>query len=248
MNKKNLPITENLNEKSPFIDEISPSKRFRLMLNDQKLAIKAIYEEEKNILSIIDVLANHLNKYKNSRIFYCGAGTSGRIGVQDGAELYPTFGWPKFRYDFIIAGGKKALIHSVENAEDDFLEAKKQVKTKKIKDNDVVICVSASGNTPFTLKVLQECKKMKVLSIGISNNPKGKILNFCSYKIILNTKEEVIAGSTRLKAGTAQKICLNTISSLVMVKLGKIRKGRMINLVPSNNKLRYRISKINELL
>ena len=100
----------------------------------------------------------------------------------------------------------------------------------------------------FTLKILQECKKMKVLSIGISNNPKGKMLNFCSHKIILNTKEEIIAGSTRLKAGTAQKICLNIISSLVMVSLGKIKKGRMINLVPSNDKLRYRISKINELL
>ena len=97
-------------------------------------------------------------------------------------------------------------------------------------------------------KALQKAKENNALTIAISNNPKGKILEYGDYKIILNTKEEVIAGSTRLKAGTAQKICLNIISSLVMVILGKIRKGRMINLVPSNNKLRYRISKIKELL
>ena len=109
------------------------------------------------------------------------AGTSGRLGVQDGAELYPTFGWPKFRCDFIIGKGK-ALIHS-SKPEDDFLEAKKH-RNKKIKDNDVVIRASASVQS--FIAVLQECKKMKVLSIGISNNPKGKILNFT----LINTKQK----------------------------------------------------------
>ena len=124
-----------------------------------------------------------------------GAGTSARIGVQDGVELLPTFNWPKERLDFIIAGGAQALLKALENAEDNIEMAEKIVLEKSISHEDVVIGLAASGNTPFTCKVLEKAKFKNALTVAISNNTKGKILAYGDHKIILNTKEEVIAGS-----------------------------------------------------
>ena len=180
-------------------------------------------------------------------MIYVGAGTSGRIGVQDGVELYPTFNWPKERLDFIIAGGIKSLLSSIENSEDDLKLAENDVK-KEISYEDVVIGLVASGNTPFTCKVLEKAKSTRSLTIAISNNPEGKILDFGDHKIILDTKEEIIAGSTRLKAGTSQKICLNIISSMVMIKMGRVKNGLMNKMVPTNEKLRIRKKIINSKL
>ena len=147
---------------------------------------------------------------------------------------------PKKRTDFIIAGGTKAILNAVENAEDQLGLAIDAVENKHINKGDVVIGLAASGNTPFTCKVMQEAKNKNALTVTISNNPNGKILKFGKVKIVLNTMEEVIAGSTRLKAGTAQKICLNTISSIVMIKMGRVKNGLMSNMVPTNEKLRKR--------
>ena len=174
-----------------------------------------------------------------------GAGTSARIGVQDGVELLPTFNWPKERLDFIIAGGAQALLKALENAEDNIEMAEKIVLEKSISHEDVVIGLAASGNTPFTCKVLEKAKFKNALTVAISNNTKGKILAYGDHKIILNTKEEVIAGSTRLKAATAQKICLNIISSMVMIKMGRVRNGTMTHMVPTNQKLRDRKLRID---
>ena len=121
-------------------------------------------------------------------LIYVGAGTSARIGVQDGVELFPTFNWPKERLDFIIAGGTNALLNAIENAEDDTSTAEKIVVDKLISREDVVIGIAASGNTPFTCKVLEKAKNQNALTIAISNNPNGKILKYCDYKIILNTR------------------------------------------------------------
>jgi N-acetylmuramic acid 6-phosphate etherase len=137
------------------------------------------------------------------------------------------------------------LLNSIENAEDDILEATKIVLTKSINSEDVIIALAASGNTPFTCKVLEEANKKNALTIGISNNPSGKLLEFGKCQIILDTKEELIAGSTRLKAGTAQKICLNIISSLVMVKMGRVQNGIMSHMLPTNQKLRDRKIRID---
>jgi N-acetylmuramic acid 6-phosphate etherase len=164
--------------------------------------------------------------------------------VQDGVELFPTFNWPKERLDFIIAGGPNALLNAVENAEDDTHSAEKIVEDKFISHEDVVIGVAASGNTPFTCRVLERAKNQNALTISISNNSRGKILKYGNHKIILDTKAEVIAGSTRLKAGTAQKICLNIISSMVMVKMGRVKNGMMNEMVPTNEKLRLRKKKL----
>ena len=242
---KNIPKTERTYKKSKPIDHLSSANAISLMIKEHRRASLSVYKAMKSIEIATDKIYQHLNLNPKGRLIYVGAGTSGRIGVQDGVELLPTFSWPKSRLDYIIAGGKAALLNSIENAEDDILEATKIVLTKSINSHDVIIGLAASGNTPFTCKVLEEANKKNALTIAISNNPSGKLLEFGQYQIILDTKEELIAGSTRLKAGTAQKICLNIISSLVMVKMGRVKNGKMSHMLPTNQKLRDRKLRID---
>ena len=237
---KNIPKTELLYQKSKPIDQLSASDGISLMIKEQKNAALEVKKASKCIENAIDAIHKYLVLNPKGRLIYVGAGTSARIGVQDGVELFPTFNWPNERLEFIIAGGIKALLKAVENAEDDLVLAKDNVTKKMISSKDVVIGLAASGNTPFTCKVMEEANNKNALTIAISNNPNGKILEYGDHKIILNTEEEVIAGSTRLKAGTAQKICLNIISSMVMIKMGRVKNGYMNNLVPTNLKLRNR--------
>lgn len=244
----NLPITEQTYSFSKTIDELKTEEAINLMLKEQKGASDAVNEILFTIEDTINKLVSHLKLSKVSRIIYVGAGTSGRIGIQDGVELYPTFGWPLERLDFIIAGGYQALFKPIENAEDDIVEAEKLFDKKDINNFDVVFGLAASGNTPFTCKFLELSKKNNALTVAISNNPDGKLLEHGIIKLILNTKQEVLAGSTRLKAGTAQKICLNIISTMVMTNLGFVKKGKMTNLIASNYKLKNRKKLIqNEL-
>ena len=240
--------TELLYKKSEPIDHLSVGKGIALMVKEQKDAAMAV----KNVIDSIELAINQIYErlmlHNKGRLIYAGAGTSGRIGVQDGVELLPTFNWPDSRLDYIIAGGNKAILKAVENAEDNVFAAKDAISKKFINSNDVVIGLAASGNTPFTCKVLEEAYKKGALTITISNNPKGNILKFGQAQIILDTKEEVISGSTRLKAGTAQKICLNIISSMVMIKMGRVQNGIMSHMVPTNEKLRHRKLRINKEL
>lgn len=237
---KNITRTELLFQKSKPIDQLSVFEGITLMVNEQKKAAIEVKKASKSINNAINKIYEHLMLNQKGKLIYVGAGTSGRIGIQDGVELYPTFNWPKNRLDFLIAGGKKAILNAVENAEDNTKLAEKFVIQKYISSEDVVIGLAASGNTPFTCKVLEKAKNNNALTIAISNNPSGKILKFGHVNIILDTKEEVIAGSTRLKAGTAQKICLNIISSMVMTKMGRVKNGLMNSMVPTNAKLRKR--------
>jgi N-acetylmuramic acid 6-phosphate etherase len=237
---KHISKTELLYKKSKPIDHLSLSNGITLMVNEQIDAAMVVKNIIYSIESTINQIYDRLMLHNEGRLVYAGAGTSGRIGVQDGVELFPTFNWPNSRLDFIIAGGSDAILKAVENAEDDVMEAKEAVSKKNIDSKDVVIGLAASGNTPFTCKVLEEADKKGALTIAISNNPDGDILDFGKVKIILDTQEEVISGSTRLKAGTAQKICLNIISSMVMVKMGRVKNGIMSHMVPTNEKLRNR--------
>ena len=157
-----------------------------------------------------------------------------------GVELYPTFGWPKNRAVFLIAGGEQALLRPVEDAEDDKNDALVKVNELKICSSDVILGLAASGNTIFTNEVILQSKLLGALTIGISNNPSGKILKNANLGIYLNTGPEVLAGSTRLKAGTSQKITLNLISTLLMSKLGRIKNGRMTYMIVTNKKLKKR--------
>ena len=242
---ENIPKTERTYKKSKPIDHLSSAEAISLMIKEHRSASLCVYKAMKSIEMATNKIYQHLNLNQKGRLIYVGAGTSGRIGVQDGVELLPTFSWPTSRFDYIIAGGDAAVLNSIENAEDDILEATKIVLTKSINSEDVLIGLAASGNTPFTCKVLEEANKKNALTIAISNNPNGNLLEFGKYKIILDTKEELIAGSTRLKAGTAQKICLNIISSLVMIKMGRVKNGKMSHMLPTNEKLRDRKIRID---
>ncbi len=245
---QNIPKTEILYKKSKPLDHLSVSRGISLMIEEQKNAALEVKKASKSIEFSTNRIFEHLILNSKGRLIYVGAGSSGRIGVQDGVELFPTFNWPKNRLDFIIAGGRKAILNAVENAEDDISEAKEIISKKSINSRDVVIALAASGNTPFTCKVLEEANKKGALTVAISNNPNGKLLTHGRYKIILDTKEELISGSTRLKAGTAQKICLNIISSMVMVKMGRVKNGIMSHMVPTNKKLRERKQRNDILL
>ena len=237
--------TEKIFSKSKPIDKLKSLDAIQIMINEQIEGVKTLLNTISDLDVITQKIYEKLSFDLSSRLIYVGAGTSGRIGVQDGAELYPTFGWPKSRVEFCIAGGKKALINSIENAEDDVNNAKSNFKKLLVSDKDIVLGISASGRTPFTNKFLELSKANNALCIAISNNENAEIFKFSHFKIFLDTKEEVIAGSTRLKAGTSQKACLNIITSIVMIKLGRVKMGMMNFLVPSNQKLRERKKRID---
>ena len=241
---ENLPKTETPYSNTSFIDQLKDVDALKLMLKEQKKGLALLDNKLEEIEIIVNKVYNHLLEGMDGRIVYIGAGTSGRIGVQDGVELYPTFGWPNERLEYVIAGGKEALTKSIENSEDDILNAKNIIKKLAINKSDVIFALAASGNTPFTLEALKTAKNKLALTIAISNNDNGKILNYADLGLILDTGPEVITGSTRLKAGTVQKVCLNMISTLLMIKFGNIINGNMINMVANNKKLVERKNRI----
>ena len=152
---KTLPKTELIYPHADFVDELSTSNAIKLMIDDQINGLNEIYNNLENLVLIVENMYDHLKKY-NGRIVYCGAGTSGRIGVQDGVELYPTFGWPLNKIDFLLAGGNASLLKSIERAEDNSKIARKNFFEKNISEKDVVIGLAASGNTNYTLTILKE--------------------------------------------------------------------------------------------
>jgi N-acetylmuramic acid 6-phosphate etherase len=174
------------------------------------------------------------------RLVYAGAGTSGRLAVQDGAELMPTFSWPQERLIMLMAGGRDALLRAVEGAEDETGKAAALVRQHAIGERDVLIAVAASGTTPFTIACLREAKSRGALTVGIANNPDTPILDEADHPIRLDTGPEPIAGSTRMKAGTAQRVALTVLSSLVMIRLGRVYEGLMVDVQASNTKLMRR--------
>ena len=246
--KKNMLITEKLSDSHEWIDNLPLNKALELMIDSQTKAIYAIKDVLQEIEGVIDLIYDRLIKTNSGRLIYVGAGTSGRIAVQDGAELFPTFGWPKERIDYFLAGGTKALVEPVEGAEDNIKELNKIIVKKNISKNDVIICLAASGNTPFTCEIVKICSQIGSLTIGISNNQFGRLCKDAEFSIYLKTGKEVLAGSTRLTAGTSQKIILNLISTMVMSRLGFVKQGLMVNMKPTNQKLRKRALLIkNEL-
>ncbi len=243
-----LPPTETKSNQHEDIDKMNDDQYFKLMVDTNIEALNAINNAKNDINNTIKKIFEILKSNKKGRLVYCGAGTSIRIAVQDGSELYPTFGWPVERIDFIIAGGNKAVLRAVEKSEDNIKDAISQVIQKNINKKDVVIGLAASGNTPFTHQVLKESKKKGALTVGIVNNKNGLINDICDYVIVLDTGPEVIMGSTRLKAGTAQKVCLNIISTGLMTKFGRVKNGMMNFLVPTNKKLIDRKERMKKFL
>jgi N-acetylmuramic acid 6-phosphate etherase len=174
------------------------------------------------------------------RLAYAGAGTSGRIAVQDAVELVPTFDWPEDRLVLLIAGGEAALLRSIENAEDRAEQAAAAVEQHAIGENDVVVGVAASGSTRFTIAAVQAARSRGALTIGIANSAGAPLLDAAELPVLIETGAELVAGSTRMKAGTAQKVALNMFSTALMVRLGRVYRGRMVDMQARNAKLRAR--------
>jgi N-acetylmuramic acid 6-phosphate etherase len=190
----------------------------------------------------VDLLALALQG--GGRWFYVGAGTSGRLGVIDAAELYPTFGFPPERAVGIIAGGDAALVHAAEGAEDDADAARAALRARDLIAGDVVLAISASGRTPFPLGALEEARRMGARRIALTCDPASPIARAAEVSIAPEVGAEVIAGSTRMKGGLAQKMVLHTLSTAVMVRLGRVEGNEMTNLVPSSRKLEERALRI----
>lgn len=205
------------------------------MVEGQLAAVAAVRGQRHAIEGAAVAVEGRLRA--GGRLAYAGSGTSGRLAAQDGAELTPTFGWPADRVVILIAGGHEALLKAVEGAEDDTADAARLVNEHGVGDNDVLIAVAASGTTPFTLACLRKAKERRALTVAIANNRDTPLLDEADHAIWLDTGPEVIAGSTRMKAGTAQRIALGALSSLVMIRMGRVYGGLMVDVQASNAKL-----------
>jgi N-acetylmuramic acid 6-phosphate etherase len=229
------PDTERPSPRYCDIDVWDPSDIVDAMLEGQFAAVAAVRSARPGLVEA--ALATEARLRQGGRLIYAGAGTSGRLAVQDGAELIPTFSWPRERLLLLMAGGEEALLQAVEGAEDEVGQAARLIRQHNVASSDVLIAVAASGTTPFTLSCLREAKARGALTIGIANNRGTPILDEAAHAIWLDTGAEPIAGSTRMKAGTAQRIALNVLSSLVMIMLGRVYDGLMVDLQAVNQKL-----------
>src|SRR5215469_9833987 len=230
--------TEEVDPRFADLDGWSLASAVEAMWEGQLAAIAAIGHALPAITAATEAAKAALGD--RGRIVYVGAGTSGRVAVQDGAELTPTFAWPSERVRFIVAGGDSAFVASIEGAEDDVDDAVAQINATRLTPHDVVIAVAASGTTPFTVAALQQAGSLGAVTIGVANNPGTALLASAKFPILVETGRELIAGSTRMKAGTAQKVVLNLISSGIMLRLGRVYRGMMVNMPPTNAKLKRR--------
>ncbi|MCW6528861.1 N-acetylmuramic acid 6-phosphate etherase [Sphingomonas sp. MMSM20] len=208
------------------------------MLEGQLAAVAAIKAQIPAIAGAADAAAVRLGE--TGRLVYVGAGTSGRVAVQDGVELYPTYSWPRERVLFLMAGGLAALTESAEGAEDDEAAARHAVAEARIGASDVVIGVAASGRTPYTVAAIVAARTAGALTVGLANNPDSPLAGAAEHGITVRTGAEIVAGSTRMKAGTAQKAVLNMLSTATMLRLGRVHRGLMVNMRVSNEKLLHR--------
>lgn len=234
--------TENVNERFVDIDSWASIEAVEAMLEGQLAAVAAVKPTVPLIADASDAAAERLAQ--GGRLIYVGAGTSGRLAVQDGVELTPTYGWPEDKLAYVIAGGVDGLVKSVERAEDDELTAIKELEKLNVNKTDVIIGVAASGKTPFTLAALEKGHSCGALTIGVCNNANTPIVNSADFGLCAETGSECVAGSTRMKAGTAQKVTLNIFSTMTMIRCGRIYNGLMVNMLISNDKLRHRAAEI----
>lgn len=230
--------TEQLSPRYADIDLWQPADILDAMIEGQLASVAAVRAARQSIEQA--ALAIEARLRKHGRLIYAGAGTSGRLAVQDGAELMPTFSWPPERLLLLLAGGEAAMTQAVEGAEDDVARATELIGEHDIGPADVLIAVAASGTTPFTLTCLREAGRRGALTVGIANNPGTPLLAAAEHPILLATGPEPIAGSTRMNAGTAQRITLNLLSTLVMIRLGRIYRGMMVEVQACNAKLAKR--------
>ena len=227
--------TETVDPRFADVDRWPTVSVVETMLEGQLAAIAALKGQTGAIAAAAEAAA--LRMHQGGRLVYAGAGTSGRLAVQDGVELTPTYNWPSDRLVFLVAGGMGALMRSVEGAEDNVEAAREEVAAAEVGPNDVLIAVAASGRTPYAVAALEAGRARGALTIAIANNPGTPLLAGADHPIVADTGAEIVAGSTRMKAGTAQKAALNMLSTAIMLRCGLVHRGLMVNMRISNEKL-----------
>lgn len=234
--------TEALHPKSVGLDIKPPEEVVELLWRGQLEAVKVVEGALGQIAAVAKLFAQALRK--GGRVFYVGAGTSGRLGVLDAVELPSTFGIDLTRVQAFLAGGEQAFSQAHEEHEDDYEAGRVKIASKAIGPADLVIGITASGRTPFVLGAISEAHSRGAKTVGITNNPGSPLEKAVDLPIVVPTGPELVAGSTRLKAGTAQKVVLNLLSTAAMIVLGKVYEGLMVEVKATNEKLKARAERI----
>lgn len=227
--------TETPSSQHPDLDLYELPQLISAFVEDQLEAVAAVRAAGPQLALAVAAALPRIKA--GGRLVYAGAGTSGRLGVLDSVELYPTFSWPRERAVALIAGGRDAMFVAVEGAEDDREQGARDLQAVVIGPNDVLLALAASGGTPYVLGALEAARAAGALTIAFANNAQAPVTAAAEIGITLDTGPEVISGSTRLKAGSAQKMALNTFSSSLMVKLNKVYGNLMVDLKATNAKL-----------
>ena len=228
--------TESIDAALADLDLRSTDEVLSTLLASQRRALEAVDGARGALERAVAAAAGRLGEGEG-RLVYAGAGASGRLAVQDGAELWPTFGWPADRLHLCMAGGDPALTASVEGVEDDAEAARREVGTADIGAADVVLALAASGGSPWTCEWLRAARERGALAVGLANNAGTPLLEAAEHPILLDTGAEVLAGSTRMAAGTAQKIALNLFSTALMIRLNRTYGNLMVDMAAANAKL-----------
>jgi N-acetylmuramic acid 6-phosphate etherase len=237
-----LPITEQENSRTSNLSSLAVSEIVSLMNSEDKLVAEAVELVLPAVEAAVVGIVSRLRR--GGRLFYIGTGTSGRLGVLDAAECPPTFGVSPELVQAIIAGGYEACYRAVEASEDDAVAGKTDLQARGFKGDDALVGIAASGSTPYTVGAVEFARQLGAFSVAITCAPGSAITTAAEVSIVPVVGPEVIAGSTRLKAGTAQKLVLNMLSTATMVKLGYVSGNRMTNVLPRNAKLKARALRI----
>ncbi|RKD21645.1 N-acetylmuramic acid 6-phosphate etherase [Caminicella sporogenes] len=235
-------MVEGRNENTLDIDILPTIDIVRKINEEDKKVAYAVEKEIESIAKAVDYIVESFNN--GGRLFYLGSGTSGKIGVVDASECPPTFGVDDDMVQGIISGGKEAVWGWLEHTEDDEKLAIRDLKDKGVSNKDVIVGITASGNTPYVLKGIEYANELGAKTIGLICNKSGKLKYMSDICICIDVGPEVIMGSTRMKAGTAQKMVLNILSTASMIKIGKVYSNLMINVRPINQKLKKRVETI----
>jgi N-acetylmuramic acid 6-phosphate etherase len=236
--------TEQRNSRSRGLDEKSTLDVLRILNREDARVAPAVRRELPNIARAVEAIVAAFRS--GGRLIYIGAGSSGRIAILDAAECPPTFGTPPRMVQAIMAGGARALMGAAEGAEDSAAAGARDLKRAKVSRRDVVVGITASGNTPYVLGALKFARRHGAVTVGVTSNARSPLASEAQIMIAPDTGPEAIAGSTRLKAGTAQKMVLNLLSSASMVRIGRVYGNWMVHVALTNRKLRGRAARILE--
>ena len=231
-------LTEKPNSNTLYLHQMSALEIVETMNSEDATIAQAVRGAQQEIALAVELITERLEK--GGRLFYVGAGTSGRMGVLDASECPPTFGTLPDMVQGIMAGGETAMTDAVEGAEDDHCAGEDTMRIKKVAHRDAVVGIAASGTTPFVLAAVEYARSQGAATVGLACNSPSLLLENVDVSIGVLVGPEVLAGSTRLKAGTAQKMVLNMLSTATMVRLGKVYQNRMVDVLPTNKKLERR--------